>query len=305
MIKKALVLTFCLSLLTGAVLFAKDKRQNLLVAKQSVILNDTCYTTEIIPGYPSYYRQAKEPVVYFLSSDDTIGFTYYDYQYNATQRRQIANDLAGNLHFTWMDLIGPDMTYNRYMDYNARYASGNWLTSGGMHVTPAEGRAGYGGLDILPDNREVLCYHQLQPTIPSGDFWGSVVSIEDSLPGTGQFSHFDIPDSMPWSLENFKSAWPAVACSKVNNGDTAFIQIAVEDNRTSCTMNKNLGYIRCFESLTSKDTLVCQSPGWGSPVLIPKNIKLAQNKIRFPLSTALRSWEPAQSLPHQFLKKSA
>jgi len=167
MLKRALILTFCLQLSISTAIFAKGKHSNSLTAKQAAVLDDTCYTKDIIPNYPYYNRIIPEPKVFYPSSNDTIGYTYYDYQFNDTQRHQIANDHNGNLHFTWMDLVGPDMTANRYMDYNARHADGTWLISGGMHATSADTRAGYGGVDILPDNREVLYYQQTQPTLPA------------------------------------------------------------------------------------------------------------------------------------------
>ncbi|HVP35365.1 MAG TPA: dockerin type I repeat-containing protein [Terriglobales bacterium] len=275
MVKRALILTFCLSLLTGAVLFAKGKHSNSFLAGQSRTLDDTCYTKELNPDYPIYYRPVLEPKVSYPFSNDTIGYTYYDYQFNGTQHRQIANDSSGTLHFTWMDCISPDYYYGtRYMDYNSHRLDGTWLAPGGMHASSPDVRAGYGGLDLLPDNREVLCYHQ------AATIWGTVVSIEDSLPGAGQFRLFDIPDSIQWSYED-KGRWPAVACSKVKNGDTVYVHITHERSSTGCVTDKELGYVRCFESPTNKDTLVCESPGWSTPLPIAKNTKLNPNRIPY------------------------
>ncbi|MCJ7496701.1 MAG: hypothetical protein MUO78_01015, partial [candidate division Zixibacteria bacterium] len=108
--------------------------------------------------------------------------------------------------------------------------------------------------------------------------------IEDSIPGSGQFNHFDIPDSV--AGRDTKGEWPAVACSKVKNGDTSYVHITHANARTACGLDKELGYVRCFEMPTNRDTLICQSPGWDSPLLIPKHTKLVPNRVPFMYAIA-------------------
>ncbi len=278
MFKKVFVLMTGVLFLVSALIFAAKKPLDNLKTRSTAVLDDTCYAKEVIPDHPSYYRQVIEPKVFYPLSNDTVGYTYYDYQFNDIQHRQIAIDPSGTLHFTWMDLVTPDYYYgDRYIDFNARYSDGTWLSSGGMHVTTADTRAGYGGIDILPDNREVLFYHRTQP-YPF--MWGATISIEDSTPGSGYFNSFDIPDSIDYSSE--KGYYPAVACAKLPKGDTVFIHIT-HAQEAGCG-GKYLGYVRCFEKPSSKDTLVCDSPGWTSPLLIPKDTKLNPNKAPYSFS---------------------
>jgi len=133
--------------------------------------------------YPYRTTPTLEPKFFFPMTDDTVGWTYYDYQDNASAHRRVAYDYLGNLHFDWMNMTGPDLIEPRYIDYNARYPNGNWLNPGaGVHVTKPAGRGGYTGLDILPDSREVLAFHDL-----SG-LGGVVLAIEKVTPGKGQFN---------------------------------------------------------------------------------------------------------------------
>ncbi len=211
---------------------------------------------------PKYIIPANAP--FFVA-----GYTYYDYQHNDTQRRMIANDYSGKLHLAWQDLVGNDLTQNRYIDYNT-YPE---LVAGGIHVTDPIPRGGYTGLDLLPEakgGREVLCYHLTQPTTPAQAFWGTTISIEKATAGLGQFNQFDIPDSCSGYPE--KGEWPTMGCAKLVDGDTAFIHITHARGQTTAGA-KIMGYVRCFEKPSSKDTLVCQSPGWGSPLLVPKSTK--------------------------------
>ncbi|HEX9916799.1 MAG TPA: dockerin type I repeat-containing protein [candidate division Zixibacteria bacterium] len=277
MIKGIIIFTISLLLVLSLSVFGANKPADYKMIQKLESLDTICYTAEIPP---IKYPRIPESKIKYLFSDDTVGYTYYDYQFNAPQHRQIASDLSGTLHFTWMDCISPDYYYGiRYIDYNARYSNGTWLNPGGVHITPDLVRGGYGGLDILPDNREVLCYHR-----PYGDDWGSTVSIEDSIPGSGQFNHFDIPDSVAHTSD--KSEWPAIGCSKLKNGDTTYFHITHERSSTGCVTNKELGYVRCFEMPTNRDTLICQSPGWDSPLLIPKDTKLVPNKVPFMYAIA-------------------
>lgn len=279
MTKKILALGLSLFLITSLNVFGAKMPKIVHKMPQRIeVLDDTCYAKEAIPDYPSYYRQVIEPKVFYPLSNDTVGYTYYDYQFNDIQHRQIAIDPSGTLHFTWMDLVTPDYYYgDRYMDFNARYSDGTWLPSGGMHVTTADTRAGYGGIDILPDNREVLFYHRTQP-YPF--MWGVTISIEDNTPGSGYFNSFDIPDSIVLSSE--KGYYPALACAKLPIGDTVYIHIT-HAQEAGCG-NKYLGYVRCFEKPSSKDTLVCDSPGWTSPLLTPKDTKLNPNRAPYSFS---------------------
>jgi hypothetical protein len=277
MVKKILVFSLSLFLLSGLNVYGAKKPVNYeKMAQRLERIEKARYPDESIVYK---YVTTPELKLFFPSSDDTVGFTYYDYQTNDTQRRQIANSPDGILHFTWMNLVGPDTTNNRYVDYNS-LLSGFWLIPGGINITPAAGRGGYAGLDLLPDNREVIAYHREKPTV-DWSFLATAISIEKLTPGLGQFNYFDIPDSCAGSAA--KGMWPTVACSKAMSGDTAFIHITMAEGVNG---DKDLAYVRCFEKPSNNDTLVCQSPGWGSPLLIPTSTRLVPNKIPFSFATS-------------------
>ncbi len=271
MAKSVLVFVLSLFLLSSFNVYGAKKPVNYeKMAQRLEKIEKARYPDESIV---SRYLLTPKPRVLLPATGDTVGYTYYDYQAN---RRQIANGTDGIIHFTWMNLVGPDMSYNRYIDYNA-WNFQDWLAPGGMHVTPDSGRGGYTGLDLLPDDREVLGYHRNYPITPAGAFWGTTLSI-DIYPGSGDFNSFDIPDSCAGFIE--KGLWTTVACSKMTNGDTSYIHVTHTQQVTG-DANRDLGYIRCFEKPSNWDTLVCVSPGWGSPLLIPKDTKLVPNKVPY------------------------
>jgi hypothetical protein len=286
MAKRVLVLTLITLLVMSLSVFgakAPKSDKGLRIMQQSENAN---YADESIVS--KYLTTPEVKLIPPTAPFYTAGYTYYDYQSNDGQRRSIANDYSGTLHFTWMDLVGNDMTNNRYIDYNAlyNYTTGPDLAPGGMHVTSAVSRGGYGGLDLLPatkGGREVLCYHLTNPTTPANAFWGTAISVEKVTAGLGQFNQFDIPDSCSGYAE--KGEWPTMATAKLANGDTAFIHITHARGVTSAG-NKIMGYVRCFEKPSNHDTLVCQSPGWVSPLLIQKSTKIVPNKVPYQYTIA-------------------
>jgi len=165
MVKRVLVLTLSLLLIASLSAFGAKKSSKPVdekMAQRLERIENANYADEIIV---SSYLTTPDPKILFLHlPQNAAGNTYYDYQHNDNQRRQIAKGSDGTRHFTWMNMVGPEMTNNRYMDYNSCCP---WLAAGGMHVTPAISRGGYGGLDLLPDDREVLCYHRWEPVLKS------------------------------------------------------------------------------------------------------------------------------------------
>lgn len=213
------------------------------------------------------YLLTPESKISYPFSNDTVGYTYYDYQHNDSQRRQMTTGFDGILHFTWMNSMVPDTGNVRYVDYNSLNNSGSWGWVGGMHVTPIMARGGFSTIDVLPDSREVIAYHRFT----SYD-WYTAVSIEKSTPGLGQFNHYDIPDSQDYGRWD-QLRWPFVACSKV--GDTAYIHL------TNFSEISGAGYVRCFEDPISPETLQCQSPGWPQPIKVRPDVRLIPNKLLY------------------------
>jgi hypothetical protein len=219
----------------------------------------------------SRYITLPETKLLLPFSRDTVGFTYYDYQHNNSQRRQIARCASccgWCMDFTWMNMIGPGLEYNRYVDYN--YWNGSeWMTGGGMHITPAAGKGGFTGLDLLPDGREVIAYHQINNN------WFTTLAIEKTTPGLGDFNFYDPPDSVAGSGERLY--WPYVATSKDTAGNAPYIHI------TNFSQEDYAGYVRCYQdpNPSAKDTLWCQSPGWGSAIKVRPGVQLTPNKVLY------------------------
>jgi len=283
MAKKVLVLTLSLFLILSLSVFGAKKPTKAVDEKMAQRLERIERTGYADESIVSQYLTTPEPKMLFPATGDTAGFTYYDYMHNDVQRRGIAYDPDNALtHIDWMNSVGSEPgTANRYVDYNSAYP---WLSDGGQHVSPALQRAGYCGLDVLPaDKREVLCFHQTQPETPRTK-WASVVYIEKTTAGLGEFNAYDIPDSCAGSLE--EGMWPTLAISKQTRADTAFMHITHAEGQLTGTADKQLGYVRCFEKPGVANTLVCQSPGWTSDLEIPANTRLVPNAVPYRMATA-------------------
>jgi len=181
-----------------------------------------------------------------LSPGDTVGYTYYDYQKNGSMGRQIALDGAAGKHFAWMNQLS-ESGY-RYADYNYQSSSGIWL--GGVHVSPTTAGGGYTNIDLLSDNREIICYHQTQAGYPFMYRTNSMLAVENSDPGAGSFSLFDIPDSLPGA--EYHGIWPYLA---VDSAD--YIHVVMREGSTESAI-RPFGYTRCYEDAES---LKCEAPG--------------------------------------------
>ncbi|MDH4223607.1 MAG: hypothetical protein OEV55_08740, partial [candidate division Zixibacteria bacterium] len=280
MIKRILFLIFILLFITSLIAFGAMKSDKAVDKKMAQRLEQMEKADYADGEVSTPYIISSDPKILFPATGDTAGYTYQDYQHNDCQRRQIAYSPVGPIvHTTWMNLV--EEGGNRYMDYNSWDPFGGWLIAGGMHVTPAVPRGGYGGLDLLPDDREVLCYHRWEP-VPG--LWATTISLEQVTPGLGELNAFDIPDSVAGS--SAPGTWPVMAISKQLRGDTAFMHITHAERQTAGSVDKGSGYVRCFEKPGNIDTLVCQSPGWSSALKIPKNTKLAPNKVPYRVTTA-------------------
>jgi len=281
MAKKVLVLTLALLLIASLSVFGAKKPMKPIDERMLQRLERIEKATYADESIVYRYITTPEPKIFFPAlPQNTAGNSYYDYQANDGARRMIANGPDGVFHFTWMNMIGPDMTNNRYMDYNSWDRAGGWLVAGGMHVTPAPTRGGYGGLDLLPDNREVLCYHR---TEPDPYHWGTTISIEDTEAGLGEFTTYCIPDSVKGSVEH--GGWPSMSISKVMVGDNAYMHILHAEMQTSGSVDKGVGYVRCYEKV-NMTTLTCESPGWTAPLDIPANTRLVPNVIPYRIATS-------------------
>jgi PKD repeat protein len=183
-----------------------------------------------------------------------VGNTYYEYQHNGTMSRMIALDSSKGLHFSWMYLESEDISDNRFVDYNYLDPTGNWL--GAVHVTRAIDRGGYTGIaGVLPDGREVLCFHQ--PIWTGQAAWFTTLGIEKTTGGLGDFYRYDLPDSIPGV--GTREFWPKAALDSLNNIHVV-MSAAVTSARGPC------GYARCHLDDT---TLICEAPGIDTVRILP------------------------------------
>ena len=289
MFKKVLMFSLSLLLIPSLNVFGAKKPINERMIKRLQEIEAPVRPKEI--DRELLYLTAPEPGMFVPQCSCKIaGYTYYDYQANDVQRRQIANDYQGNLHFTWMDLTDSNMNYPRFVDYNALYPNGTWLLPEGMHVTSAAERGGYPGLDILPDSREVLCFHLVGTPPDSTTFWGTTIAIERSDPGYGEFNLYDIPDSIYGKHE--KGIWPNIACSKKRNlvGSDSVTYIHITHTEGQISGNVKLAYVRCYQDPTGppgNENLICESPGWDTSTTIPPGVRLVPNKVPKNFATVL------------------
>jgi len=262
MAKRVLVLTLSLFLIASLGAFgAKKPVVEKVLPQEKIKFADES-------GIISRYVTTPE-LKYLPATGDTAGFSYYDYQHNNSQRRQIAVDKTGLLHMDWMDLVGPDNTNNRYIDYN-NYdpVTSSWFADGGVHTHSPLRRGGYPGIDVLPDDREVIGCHFVAASPPD---WQSVLLIEGVTPGLAEFIIYDIPDSVTGRVEYLE--WPYIGISKDTEG-TAYIHV------TNYSQDDYGAYQRCYEDPAS-DNLICESPGWAEPHTIPPNTQI-NPKLPFP-----------------------
>lgn len=197
----------------------------------------------------------------FTNSPGTIaGYTRWETQHNGTMSRMIALDSLSGIHFNWTDGLQGDPYVDRYVDYNYLNPSGNWL--GAVHVTPPITAGGFTGIaGILPDGREVLCFHQ---TVVSEQApWFTTLAIEKTTGGLGDFYRYDLPDSIPGVRT--REQWPKAVLDSLNDVHVVMFQASGE------TRPQALGYTRCHLEDT---TLICEAPGIDT-VRIPPNTQIS------------------------------
>jgi len=200
--------------------------------------------------------------------DHIIGYTWYDYQHNSVIPRMIANDYQqdpcgeNGIHSTFMSLIQPEMTANRFMYYACKAPCSTWTDP--FPYTHASRRGGYGGLDIFLDNREVFIYHYVNSG-PDPKSRRCVITIEKENPGEMNFMEFDVPDSCnqgdPYQWWDEGGMWPHGAVDS-----SGFIHILMKCGTGSGIAG--LGYTRCSQG-HGTEQLTCKSPGI-DPVVIDK-----------------------------------
>ena len=81
------------------------------------------------------------PGLAIVSPGDTVGWTQYDYQCNASSGNRVAVDNQGNVHFTWMK--GAPYPTTRHMYYNC-YSPTGWAFPGTGTAVSYRSGAGYG-----------------------------------------------------------------------------------------------------------------------------------------------------------------
>jgi hypothetical protein len=244
MSKRVLVLTLCLVVMASLAVFGAKQPTTGKVIKPATLDQEG---RNVI----SRYILTPTPKVFLPFTGDTVGFTYHDYWHNDGQRRSIARDGLGGLHFEWCVADAALDVFSIYYNY---YSGGTWLAAGtGIQVPGTEGAGGGGGkrpsMDLLPDDREVLAYRMY------ANPFNTAMSVEKATAGLGEFDSYDLPDSIPGA--STVSTWPYIATSKVKSGDTTFIFVTGSQNSSAAgTAN----YTRCFFTTDSTNILYCQAP---------------------------------------------
>jgi hypothetical protein len=243
MAKRVLVLTLCLVVMASLVVFgAKQPTTTGKVVKEATLDQEG-------KNVISRYILTPAPKAFLPFTD--VGNTYHDYWHNDGQRRQMARDDLGGLHFEWCVADAALDVFSIYYNY---FQSGTWLAAGtGIQVPGTEGAGGGGGkrpsMDLLPDDREVLAYRMYASP------FNTAMSVEKATAGLGEFNSYDLPDSIPGT--NYVSTWPYIATSKVGSGDTTFLFVTGTQNSSGAGP---ASYIRCFFTTDSLDILYCQAP---------------------------------------------
>ena len=151
----------------------------------------------------------------------TIGNTYFDIQHINTTGRIVGtgdfflgSDTSTLVHFTWMDLPGPDLANSRNFAYAAALVlNGEILTEIGADVWVEVG--GYFNLDVTPDNRAIISGHWT----PDGDpyKYAPTVWYDEVAPGDAGFGVKARVDTALWQYENpftgkdRNTLWPHMA----------------------------------------------------------------------------------------------
>jgi len=255
MVKKVIVLLVLCFFVLGITTWAATKKQTQVSDREQRMTGRI--KNIAVPEYniATKYITSPMPELFLPATKDTAGYTYYEFQTNYSMIRQIANDYGNKRHFTWMysPTAGDVVSGLRDIHYNSKVEGGpptyGWLILYGQLASATTGRGGYGCLDILPDSREVLAYHN----VAAGTF--TTVNVEKTTPGLGELRIFDVPDSIPGS--GGQRIWPRVAVQK-DTTSPRYIHYSMQaDVGNAC------GYGRCWAYF---DSLKCQAPG--SPVFV-------------------------------------
>jgi hypothetical protein len=257
MAKKILVFSILFFFILGFVAWAaKEKPKNETVVSERGQRISVRIENLIVPedNIVTKYLTSPMPELSLPATGDTAGYTYYEYQTNYSMIRQIANGTNNKRYFDWMFCLTANVTGgDRDVHFNSKVEGGppsfGWLIAGGMATSSSDGRGGYCGLDILPDNREVLAYHNV------GAGTQTTINVEKTTPGLGEFRIFDVPDSIPGS--GGSRIWPRVAVQK-DPTSPRYIHVGMQADVGNAS-----GYSRCWEYF---DSLKCQAPG--SPVYV-------------------------------------
>lgn len=232
----------------------------------------------------SKYQSSRITNPIFTNSPGTVvGSTWYEYQHNGTMSRMILLDPSEGVHFNWMNGLEDNPEFNRYVDYNYLDSTGTWL--GAVHVTPYRAGGGFTGIaGILPDGREVLCFHQKDAKWPPEPWWvpwWSTLGIEKSVGGAGDFYRYDIPDSIPNA--DHRVVWPRAAIDSLNH-----IHVVMRAYHEPLVIDP-FGYTRCYIDDT---TLVCEAPGIDTLRILPDTL------MNFPEAKLVAIFDSSVTISH-------
>jgi hypothetical protein len=153
---------------------------------------------------PNATYHPSSPGLITQSPGDTVGFTQYDYQSNASTGRRIAIDGSGVIHVAWMN--GNPFPSQRHIFYNCLTVSG-WLAPGTGNNISYRNIDGYCHIAVTPDDRASIAYHNATTGSES------TYVATDVSNCIGFFSYFHPPNRYGGSYY----MWPYIAIGRDGN----------------------------------------------------------------------------------------
>ncbi len=178
----------------------------------------------------SIYRPPSPPSNFVqVGALDTVGGTFYDWQFNGPCYHMIAYDPHYGAHVLWM--YSPDAASgwpNRNMRYNFYdLSTRTWVFNQeppylNYGVNAFQLRTGFGGFHVLPSGEAVACAHG----VPEGNTQLTPIAVKDVSPGSGLFPDvFNGPEAYQWPpISVTQNSW--IHCAMIDAATQEIIHYA-------------------------------------------------------------------------------
>ena len=245
--KKKLLLSFVALSVMAAVSFASliaepqaaDKRaQQLITPSTPMPVAETAFGSHNLPHRYETWQ---------------LGNTWYDYQHNGTQNKQIVIGDDGTVHFTWMKAFDSGAA-NRHSVY-ACWQGDDIIGGNSVDNT---GRSGYNTIDVLDANAvyanaAVVAFHQ-QPAV---DFVTALAP--DYGPCWQAFLPFNHPSVDEWGADD-QPIWPHVAVDLNNKAHVLSTRATANDHYYDATADFTTWEIPGWEDLPTFNNSISSMP---------------------------------------------